>query len=109
MTEERLETLAKALRAGVTDEEKQRAWERLELWERKEYLRVARAAYEFFFGKDSEGNVIVPESGAVGKARLVIQHDCGLCAQRHHTICTEACAVTNDCERWQAHRALGGE
>ena len=72
MANERLEPLAKAMRAAVTDEEKQRAWERLEAWERKEYLRMARAACEFFFGKDSGGYVIVPAEGAVGKAREAI-------------------------------------
>jgi len=102
MANERLEPLAKAMRAAVTDEEKQRAWERLEAWERKEYLRMARAAYASIFGKDKDGRVIVPAEGAVGKAREELTRYC------RRRCPTEYCAESEqNCGVNVALRALG--
>jgi len=99
MANERLEPLAKAMRAAVTDEEKQRAWERLEVWERKEYLRMARAACEFFFGKNSGGYVIVPAEAAVGKAREALREGLAVGSPDEPQHYADACGV--------ALRALG--
>ena len=62
-----IEELAKTLRAAVTDEEKQRAWDRLHTWEQGEYLSMARAARDFYKIPESA------EKGAVGKAVALLR------------------------------------
>lgn len=51
---------------------------------RKQAFRLAAlAACEFFFGKDAQGNVIVPEEGAVGVLITQAWALVGACAAYH--------------------------
>ena len=93
--------LAKEMRAAVTDEEKQRAWDRLHTWEQGEYLSMARAAREYYSIPKGA------EKGAVGVLVDALDRAIGIC-QGGFNICEE-CPVKKPggCMYLDAKRALG--
>jgi len=99
---QRLEALARAIHDG--DEGDGIGWNDHSDQVRGWHFRRARAACEHIFGKDADGNLIVPEPGAVAKAREALQRTCDAC--RLHRDDKPPC---DECDIGDALRLLGGK